>query len=84
MKKEAEHVLEDILLDKWNIDMQSNEKLRDEKLLGDKVNMKARDLVVLLCTLEEELDIHISTQDINDGKFDTFHHIQELICNALS
>lgn len=84
MKKEAEHVLEDILLDKWNIDMQSNEKLRDEKLLGDKVNMKARDLVVLLCTLEEELDIHISTQDIVDGKFDTFHHIKELICNALS
>lgn len=84
MKKEAEHVLEDILLDKWNIDMQSNEKLRDEKLLGDKVNMKARDLVVLLCTLEEELDIHISTQDIVSGRFDTFHHIQELICNALS
>ena len=52
MKKEAGHVLEDILLDKWNIDMQSNEKLRDEKLLGDKVNMKARDLVVLLCTLD--------------------------------
>ena len=84
MKKEAGHVLEDILLDKWNIDMQSNEKLRDEKLLGDKVNMKARDLVVLLCTLEEELDIHISTQDIVDGKFDTFHHIKELICRALS
>ncbi|MCI8523918.1 MAG: hypothetical protein HFI62_12035 [Lachnospiraceae bacterium] len=84
MKKEAGHVLEDILLDKWNIDMQSNEKLRDEKLLGDKVNMKARDLVVLLCTLEEELDIHISTQDIVDGKFDTFHHIKELICSALS
>lgn len=53
-------------------------------MLGDKVNMKARDLVVLLCTLEEELDIHISTQDIVDGKFDTFHHIKELICSALS
>ena len=60
----------------------------DEKeireLLGDKVNMKARDLVVLLCTLEEELDIHISTQDIVVGRFDTFHHIKELICSALS
>lgn len=84
MSKETEHALENILLEKWNIDMKSDEKLRDEKLLGDKVNMKARDLVVLLYMLEEELDIHISTEDIVGGRFDTFHHIQELICNALS
>ncbi len=83
MRKEAECVLEDILFDKWNIDMKSNANLRDEKLLGDKVNMRARDLVVLLYTLEEELDIHINTEDIVNGKFDTFHHIKELICNAL-
>lgn len=83
MRKEMESVLENVLFDMWHIDMRLNNELRGEKLLGNKINMKARDLVVLLHTLEEKLDIHIKREDIVSGKFDTFDHIIELMCNAL-
>ena len=84
MITEAWQVLENMLSDKWRIETQSTQTLSDVKLLSDKVYMKARAFAVLLFALEEALDIHISTQDIVDGKFDTFHHIKELICSALS
>ena len=83
MRKEAERVLENVLFDIWHIDMRLNAELRGEKLLGDKINMSARDLVVLLYAIEEKLDINIKREDIVIGKFDTFDHIIELMCYAL-
>ena len=80
MGKEAESVVENIFADIWNIDMRSNIDLRNEKLLGSRINMTARDLLVLLFMIEEELDIHIKNESIVNGKFDTFNHIVELIC----
>lgn len=82
MRIEAESVMEDILFDMWHIDMRSDIDLRGEKLLGNKINMRARDLVIFLHVLEEKLDIHIKKEDIVSGKFDTFNHIMELICNV--
>ena len=84
MRKEVERVLENILLDMYHIDMRSNVELRSEKLLGDKIDMQARDLVVFLYAIEEKLDIHLKNEDIISGKFDTFDHILNLICNDLS
>ncbi len=74
----------DILFDICNVDIKSNIELRNEKLLGNKINMNARDLVVLLYTLEEKLDIHIKREDIVNGNFDTFDHIMKLIDNDSS
>lgn len=84
MRNEAEENLENILFDMWNIDMRSDIELRKEKLLGNRINMAARDLVVLLFTIEERMQIRLDMQSIVDGKFDTFDHIVEIICNALS
>lgn len=84
MRSEVEHVLEDIFFGTWHIDMGLGSNLRDEKLLGSKVNMEARDLVVLLFSLEERLGIHIENTSIANGMFDTFEHIMELIYSTLS
>ncbi len=83
MRKEAQGVLESILLDMWDVDMRLNTDLREEKLLGNKIKMESRDLVVLLLAIEDRLNIQIEKKSIIDGKFDTFHHILELICKAL-
>lgn len=84
MGNEAKDVLEDIFLDIWHIDMRSNNELHREKLLGRRINMAARDLVILLFAIEERIHIRIDKVSIIEGKFDTFQHIMELIYNALS
>lgn len=83
MREKAENVLGDILFDLWHIDMRGDSELREEKLLGSRINMAARDLLVLLCAIEERLNIQLDTKSLLDGKFDTFEHIIELMCNAL-
>lgn len=84
MRERAEDVLGDILFDMWNIDMRDDAELRKEKLFGQKINMAARDLVMLLFVIEYKLDIRINKESITNGKFDTFDHIVDLICDALS
>lgn len=83
MREKAEDVLEDILFDLWHIEMRGDTGLRQEKLLGSRINMEARDLVVLLCAIEEKLNIKLDTKSLIDGRFDTFEHIIELMCDAL-
>lgn len=83
MREKAENVLADILFDLWHIDMRGDTGLREEKLLGSRIDMAARDLLVLLCAIEERLNIQLDTKSLIDGKFDTFEHIIELMCNAL-
>lgn len=84
MRQAAERVLGNFLFDMWHIDMQSDTELRTEKLLGSKINMEARDLVVLLFAIEKKMNIRIERESIIDGRFDTFEHIVDLICNASS
>lgn len=84
MKKDAERVLKNILLDRWHIDIQSDVGLRTEKMFGNRINMEARDLVVLLFEIEDKLNVRIDKESIISGKFDTFEHILELIYNASS
>ncbi len=82
MRERAEDVLGEIFLDMWNIDMRDDIELRKEKLLGSKINMAARDLVVLLFEIEDKMNIQFDKESILNGNFDTFDHIVELICNA--
>lgn len=83
MRETAADILAEILFDMWHIDMRSDNGLREEKLLGNRIKMAARDLVVLLHAIEEKLNMQLDTESLIDGKFDTFEHIIELMCNAL-
>ena len=84
MREGAEAVLGDILFDMWHIDMRNDIGLRREKLFGSRINMAARDLLVLLYEIEARMNIQLDKGSIINGNFDTFDHIVELICNALS
>lgn len=84
MRERAESVLGDILFDIWHIDMRNDTGLREEKLYGSQINMVARDLLALLYEIEARMNIQLDKKSIINGNFDTFDHIVELICNALS
>ncbi len=49
--------------------------LRQEKLLGPAVGLKARDLVVLLKRTEDTFGVSVPDDFICDGNFDTYDHI---------
>lgn len=49
--------------------------LRQEKLLGPAVGLKARDLVVLLSRIEDAFEVSIPDDFICQGNFDTYDHI---------
>lgn len=49
--------------------------LRQEKLLGPAIGLKARDLVVLLKQTEDVFGVSIPDDFICDGNFDTYDHI---------
>lgn len=65
-------------------DFNQKPSLRREKLLGGKVGLKARDLVVLLYRTEEVFGVSIPDDFICDGNFDTYDHILELMFQLLS
>ncbi len=57
--------------------------LRKEKLLGEKIDLKARDLVVLLHRTEDVFDVSVPDDFICDGNFDTYDHILGLLLQLL-
>ena len=71
--------LSSILRKRANIDFNTNSELRDEKLLGQKIGMPARELVLTLFDIEREFNTKIPEQDIIDGTFDTFNNILKII-----
>lgn len=54
-----------------------------EKLLGEKINLNARDLVILLNQIEVVFDVSIPDDFICNGNFDTYDHILELLLQLL-
>lgn len=62
-----------------NIDFKVNYDLKGEKLLGAKIRMPARELVLTLFDIQREYNIIIPEKIINDNYFDTFNHIIEII-----
>lgn len=73
----------EILKELTNTDFEINPFLRGEKLLGEKIGLKARDLVVLLYRTEEVFEVSIPDDFICEGNFDTYDHILELLFQLL-
>lgn len=65
------------------IEFESQAELKTEKLLGGRINLKARDLLVVLDNIENAFSVSISEESICDGQFDTYDHILELLFQSL-
>lgn len=76
---EKESRLAAILQKRAHIDFKKSHHLRDEKLLGEKIGMPARELVLVLYDIEREFDIQIPEQAIIGGRFDTYNHIAGIV-----
>lgn len=57
--------------------------LRNEKLLGQKICMPARELVLTLFDIERDYNVKIPEQAITNGSFDTFNHILKIVKESL-
>jgi len=66
------------------INFETQISLRDEKLLGKKVAMPARELILALYDIEKEFNIKIKEKYLTDGYFDTYNHIAEIIKESFS
>lgn len=68
-----------ILLKRTCFDFNANMDNRNEELLGQKIGMPARELVLTLYDIERDFGIRVPERAIIDGSFDTFNHIMEII-----
>ncbi len=82
-KENIAEAFAEILKELTNTDFEMNPFLRGEKLLGEKIGLKARDLVVLLYRTEEVFEVSIPDDFICEGNFDTYDHILELLFQLL-
>lgn len=67
-----------------HIDFKVRIDLRDEKLLGKKIGMYARDLLLILYDIEREFGMKVPDRYIIDGYFDTYNHIIDIIIESTS
>ena len=77
---EIEKKLEDIFR-YVGIDFGVNEKLRGENLLGIKIGLKARDLLIIYLKIEKMFKIKIPEKAIVNGEFNTYGSILNIIKN---
>lgn len=68
-----------IFKDIFNLDFNQDYALRDEKLLGKKIHLSARDVLWLFFTLESSFKVSFDEEDVESGKFDTFTNIERLL-----
>ena len=71
-----------ILQKRTHIDFKTRIDLRDEKLLGDKIGMPARELLLALYDIERKFAMKIPDQYIMGGYFDTYNHIMDIIIES--
>ncbi len=68
----------------FNLDFNQDHVLQTEKLLGKKIHMSARDMLWIFFVLERSFGISFDEEDVENGKFDTFVHIEELLIRKLN
>lgn len=79
METQLDTVLNQIFKKRTGIDFSKNPERKDQKLLAEEINLPVRELVLLLYDIEQQLGIRISKEAVIEGKFDSYHHIAELI-----
>lgn len=61
------------------VDFDKNDDLKNEALTGNKVGLKARDLLILFFKVESVFKIQIPQKAIVDGRFNRYTDILNLI-----
>lgn len=77
--RDIEKIMVEILLRRSEIDFCEKPELQNEKLLGNKILMPARELLHVYFDVEAAFGITIPDEDIVSGRFDTFRHITEIV-----
>lgn len=80
MEKDMD-LLYKILLNRTNIDFCENEELKDLPVFGRKLNIPAREMVLVLLDIEKEYNITIKEEEIDNYSFSTVNKIIEMIKN---
>lgn len=77
-KENIERELTEIFMKHSGVDFK-NDSLKREKLFSDTINLKARDLVMIMDKIENRFCVHIPTEYICSGSFDTYEHIAKIL-----
>lgn len=80
MKKDID-LLYKILLNRTNIDFCENKDLKDLPVFGKKLDIPAREMVLVLLDIEKEYNITINDEDVNNYGFMTVNKIIKIIKN---
>ena len=67
-----------------NIDFKKNKELQTEALIGKRIELPARELLLICMDIEKEFKIRITEQDIILGKLKTFREIYLLISKYIN
>ena len=84
MKREINEKLTEILIRRSGIDFSEKTELKNEKLLGMKIGLPARELLHIYFDIERIFNIGIPEEEIVAGNFDTFEHISEIVERQLA
>ena len=82
-REHIEKMLSDIFIKRFSIDYLENADKQQMKLLG-KSGIPARELLHVYFDVKTNFGISIPEDDIADGRFDTFEHIVDIICEQLA
>jgi acyl carrier protein len=81
-KHEIETKLAGIFQKRFSLDFSSTPAMKDMKLLG-KSGIPARELLHVYFEVKSVFGISIPEEDIAAGRFDTFAHIVNIVCEQM-
>lgn len=74
-----EEQLNEIMLYRSGIDFGKNEELKDQLLLGERIKLPARELVMIYLDIEKKFKITIEDEYIINGSFKTYQGILKML-----
>jgi peptide maturation system acyl carrier-related protein len=82
-KREIETKLAEIFQKRFSLDFPNNPETKEMKLLG-KSGIPASELLHVYFDVKNIFGISIPEEDIVAGRFDTFSHITDIICEQMA
>jgi acyl carrier protein len=82
-RHEVEVKLAEVFTRRFSLDFLNNPEMKEMKLLG-KSGIPARELLHVFFDVKNIFDISIPEDDVATGRFDTFVHITDIICEQMS